>query len=96
MAGSDRGVLRNIMRYLVDEMKDKKGETLDEAEWELQNIYDESPQQHNGVDCGVFLCTTANFLSMGQKLSFSQRNMPMLRTRIASDILSGAATFSYT
>ena len=25
MAGGDRGVLRNIMRYLVDEMNDKKG-----------------------------------------------------------------------
>ena len=58
-------------------------------------MYDESPQQHNGVDCGAFLCTTANFLSMGQPLTFTQQNMPMLRKRIAVDILSGAASFAY-
>ena len=96
MAGSDRGVLGNIMRYLVDEMKDKKNETLDADEWELVNIADGSPQQSNGVDCGVFLCTAANFISMGQPLTFSQKHMSMMRARISADIVSGSASFQYS
>ena len=46
-----------------------------------------TPQQDNGVDCGVFSCMFANYLSRDLSLSFSALDMRTFRQRITLDLL---------
>ncbi len=48
----------------------------------------DSPVQTNGFDCGVFLCATALFLRAHLPLNFTAEQMPRIRQRLASTILS--------
>ncbi|KAI0462271.1 hypothetical protein LJB42_004359 [Komagataella kurtzmanii] len=48
-----------------------------------------SPQQKNGSDCGVFTCATVEFLSREKALKFSQTDMPLIRQRMAYEIITG-------
>lgn len=45
------------------------------------------PQQKNGYDCGVYVCTFADLLSENMPLSFSQEHIDTIRLRIVRDIL---------
>lgn len=45
------------------------------------------PLQQNGYDCGVFMCMFAAFLSNDKMITFSQRDIPKMRMRIAWSIL---------
>lgn len=51
--------------------------------------YVKVPQQQNCNDCGVFTLTFADYASRDAELSFSQRDMPNMRLRIAADVDSG-------
>ncbi|GBG27945.1 Sentrin-specific protease [Hondaea fermentalgiana] len=93
LAGSGRNCMTHVLRYLVDEFKDKHGGELDTTDWELIDHGDAVPQQNNGSDCGVFLCTFCNYLSMAHELDFSAADMPYMRKRIAVDIIKAASTF---
>lgn len=46
-----------------------------------------TPQQLNGFDCGVFTCTTAKYVSRNKDLSFSQKDMKIIRRRMAYEIM---------
>ena len=52
-------------------------------------IYDRMPcpQQHNGSDCGVFMCETAVRVARNQPLTHKQSDMPTVRQRMALCIL---------
>mmetsp|Transcript_494 Transcript_494/g.1208 ORF Transcript_494/g.1208 Transcript_494/m.1208 type:complete len:503 (+) Transcript_494:82-1590(+) len=93
MAGVGRECMQNILHYLRDEHADKKGSELDTSDWELIDHGPNVPQQNNGSDCGVFLCTFCNFLSMGQPLDFEAKDMPYMRKRIAIDCLKAASSY---
>ncbi|VDN35269.1 unnamed protein product [Dibothriocephalus latus] len=55
------------------ECQDKLKKSLDGLEkWKKINTRNSVPQQENGSDCGVFLCTFAEFLSRGTEFTFSQ------------------------
>ncbi|KAH9318398.1 hypothetical protein KI387_020167, partial [Taxus chinensis] len=71
LKGSDAHVLHVLVRYIVDEAKDKTGQDLDVSTWE-QEFVRELPAQENGSDCGVFMIKYADFHSQGLPLSFSQ------------------------
>ncbi|OBA21812.1 cysteine proteinase, partial [Metschnikowia bicuspidata var. bicuspidata NRRL YB-4993] len=47
-----------------------------------------TPQQQNGFDCGVFTCTVAKCLSEQLPLSFSQKDMRLIRRRMAYEIIN--------
>ena len=49
-----------------------------------------TPQQNNGVDCGVFTCYFANYISAGKALAFSAHDIPLFRRRMTLDILNKA------
>lgn len=49
-------------------------------------VQGKSPQQGNGSDCGVFTCTNAKLLSKRQKLSYSQKDMKIIRRRMVFEI----------
>lgn len=90
MAGSGERWLAALMRWIVDESKDKRGEAIDEAVWSVVKcVRSTTPQQRNGVDCGAFATMFADFLSEDLELSFSQTHMPMLRRKIAASIIRG-------
>ena len=46
------------------------------------------PYQTNGSDCGVFALQYAEHASRGAAFDFDQQDMPLLRLKIASDIMS--------
>ena len=90
MGGPGTYYLRALQRWVVDEMKHKKGEDIDPEEWRLQPTTSDTPQQKNGSDCGVFTSMCADYLSEDLQLSdFAQRDIPRLRYRIAHSIVNG-------
>ena len=44
-------------------------QTFDKKEWKIKHVgQEDTPQQRNGHDCGVFVCTLAYFLSKGKDM----------------------------
>lgn len=89
MNGSGEIYLENLKQYLIDEMNHKKKAKLDwEGEgWSLRPTTKDTPQQHNGCDCGVFTTMFAEFISEDLPLDFNQSDMENFRRKIASSIL---------
>ncbi|CUM64079.1 uncharacterized protein PRCAT00001668001 [Priceomyces carsonii] len=48
---------------------------------------EKTPQQRNGSDCGVFTCTCARFIAKHEALSFGQKDMKIIRRRMAYEII---------
>ena len=80
-----------LWRYLQDEVKSKgySEDLIRENEWS-QEISD-CPQQHNGFDCGVFVCMLTDFMlaDLVPLQCYSQHHMPYFRQKLCSDILRG-------
>jgi len=89
MAGRGTECMKNVLRYLEDESMDKKKAPLDTSGWKLVSMGRNVPQQNNGYDCGVFMCTFANYVAMDQEFDFTVNDMEYFRKRIAVDILRG-------
>ncbi|KDQ54738.1 hypothetical protein JAAARDRAFT_196153 [Jaapia argillacea MUCL 33604] len=76
-------LLRN---YLDAEHRNKKKKPFDFTGWE-DHVPEDTPQQENGFDCGVFTCQFLESLSRGEeKFNFSQDNMTYLRRRMIWEI----------
>jgi Ulp1 family protease len=96
MAGAGTQCLQTLLRYLQDEHQDKKGAPLP-AGWMAVSARDSTPQQRNGVDCGVFSVTTLNLLAFAFERgiqpnladSFGQRDIPKIRQQIQLDLHRG-------
>jgi len=93
MGGPGTQVMRNLLRYLRDEMQDKLQQSLHVDEWELVSRGTSVPQQNNTSDCGVFVCVFCNHISFGQELDFGPENISYFRKRIAVDLMKGRASF---
>jgi Ulp1 family protease len=95
MAGKGTRYLQGLQRWASDEHKDKKGTELDDAAFELVPCNrNTTPQQMNGVDCGVFTTMFADFLSDDLDLmEFQQVNIPMFRRKIGHFILQGTLDY---
>ena len=46
------------------------------------------PRQHNAVDCGVFALMFAEHAARDAPLRFSEADMPLLRLKLAADIVA--------
>jgi sentrin-specific protease 1 len=66
-------------------MKERKGVLINKEDWELENV-EETPQQQNGSDCGMFSCKVAEYLSRDAELTFTQENMNYYRERMIYEI----------
>jgi hypothetical protein len=88
-----KAITRIVWRYLKDEYKDKHlGKELpDQESWTFHYRTANSPQQRNGFDCGVFVCMTADFLSNGWPLIYTQAHVEHCRLRIAHGCLNNCA-----
>jgi len=54
-------------------------------DWKV--AYPSVPRQKNNVDCGVFTCYFANYISANAALDFTQEDIPALRRRLTYDII---------
>ena len=89
MSGDGMQWMEGLLRWLVDEAKEKKNIDLDTNEWSLVGSETHVPKQYNGFDCGVFAIICADFLSDDLPLDYHQRDMPFFREKITADILRG-------
>jgi Ulp1 family protease len=101
MGGSGEKWLRLAHSYLKGEWERKNDTKFDvKNEWSMFSLENNVPQQKNCSDCGMFTCMFATYETdvcvrgrsergeaIGIPLSFSQRNMPLFRKRLALDIL---------
>lgn len=85
MGGRNFKCLKLILKYLMLEHDDKKGEDFHPSGWLLMNVKN-CPQQMNHWDCGVFVCMYAEYLSRGAPLNFTQQHMEKFRKQIALEI----------
>ena len=92
--GKGREECKALRRWLGNESK----QTL-AGKWDLVPTQPGTPQQDNNVDCGVFMCTAADFCSglpvsttvndVKTWMKYSQANMLHLRRRMACRIMQG-------
>ena len=95
MGGSGMSVLRALLRWLGDESRERLKAELDVDAWTLvPTQMGETPQQHNGCDCGVFTCTAADFISNCEGLDYDQQDMPHFRRRMAVRIMQGPGSLA--
>jgi len=72
--------------YLDAEHRNKKKKAFDFTDWQ-DYAPEDTPQQENGYDCGVFVCQFLESLSRGEEyFNFSQADMPYLRRRMIWEI----------
>ncbi|PWA83545.1 Peptidase C48, SUMO/Sentrin/Ubl1 [Artemisia annua] len=71
LGGADKKVLRALAKYIMDEVKDKTGKSIDVTSWEQEYVTD-LPNQENGYDCGMFMIKYIDFYSRDVGLCFSQ------------------------
>jgi sentrin-specific protease 1 len=93
LLGKDREVVRNLIKWVIDEAKNKLNENWDISEWR-EEYPSEIPRQMNGSDCGMFMLNYArNIASFTDKdlrnsaFTFHQRDMVNLRRRLVLEIL---------
>ncbi|KAH8856501.1 Sentrin-specific protease 1 [Schistosoma japonicum] len=89
MGSGNMKCLKQLMDYLKNESLDKRNTELpDPDSWKFVNTEDTVPQQYNGSDCGVFLCTFSEFLSRGASFTFSQSNTELGSTSLSYFVIS--------
>ncbi|KAG7510272.1 sentrin-specific protease 2-like [Solea senegalensis] len=82
-------ICSQLLLYLKEEHKAKKGRELDAAKWTVGSLRTtEIPQQKNGSDCGVFACKYADYIAKGRTLTFKQCHMPLFRKIMIWEILN--------
>lgn len=84
---SVRVEMGSIVRYLVDEAREKIGEDWSEANFRFK--IGRMPQQGNTWDCGVFLIQSIRLLSVERSLDFTQEDMDSLRVQIFNELMEG-------
>jgi len=67
----------DVLTYLAMEAA-AKNTTFNVLEY-TRHHHPFSPRQNNTFDCGVFLCKTAEFISRGAQLHYSQEEIPYYR-----------------
>ncbi|WVQ93927.1 hypothetical protein IAU59_001005 [Kwoniella sp. CBS 9459] len=83
-------VFSRVRDYLQAEHKEKKGSTFDLSGW-TDEFNENTPQQDNGSDCGVFSCQTLEMISRGRDLvkngfEFTASNMAFFRRLMVYEI----------
>jgi Ulp1 family protease len=94
MSGSGQKQLDALMQWVIDEGREKKNITIDKREWILLGgTLVHTPQQRNGVDCGVFTVACADRIADNLKLEYSQDEMRLFRLKIGAAILNGSLPY---
>lgn len=75
-----------IARWFSDRLKAQPDKIVTETEVRVFHSSD-VPLQTNSFDCGVFVCTNADFICRDLPLDFTSEHMPYFRARIAHQLL---------
>ena len=75
-----------LMKKFIEKYYKEKGEVCKFRVKVRRDI----PCQHNGVDCGAFLCAFAERLSRKTGFSFNQNHMSLIRWKMTWEILNGS------
>lgn len=83
--------LNAIQSWLSDESKSRNGVDINPSEWRIvKSSHRNTPQQKNGVDCGIFSVMFADVISDDIDPSrLTQSDMPHFRKKVCCDILRG-------
>lgn len=93
MSGSGRNYLNALLKWVVDDIQDKKSKTLDPKEWKL--LAPSAPQQRNGYDCGVFTITCADYITDNLPINeYDQADINSNRVKFAAAILRGSVNYA--
>ncbi|KAG8316311.1 SUMO1 sentrin specific peptidase 1 [Homalodisca vitripennis] len=85
--GDHTTAIEKLTEYLSAEALNKRNEILLTKKWKL--LGKAGPKQYNTVDCGVFLCITAEAYTADRTITFTQSDIPWLRGVIAEELKSG-------
>lgn len=86
MGGRYPVLFLTLRSYLDSEHRNKKKTPFDFTGW-TDYTMDDTPQQENAYDCGVFSCQFMETLSRGEEtFNFQQSNMRYIRRRMALEI----------
>ena len=85
----DPACSRKVLSLAKEYVEGELASLYIDSEWSFRA--GKSPEQHNGYDCGVFVCTTAKMLLLGYEpaISYTGANMAGQRRRIAAELLKG-------
>ena len=93
LLGRDRDVVRNLIKWVVDEAENKLNEKWDITEWK-EEYPSEIPRQMNGSDCGMFMLNYARNVASftdedlaNNAFTFHQKDMVNLRRRLVLEVL---------
>lgn len=83
--------LELILNYMKEETRRVYGDGMNGKNYDLYTIDGnfECPNQENGFDCGVFVCTAVDYIARGKSLTYSQKDMGVIRRRMAWEIMHG-------
>lgn len=85
LGGRNFECLKKLLNYLLLEHLSKKKLDFDPTGWTLMNVKD-CPKQLNCWDCGVFVCTYAEYLARDAPFNFSQKDMNHFRKKMKYEI----------
>ena len=94
LAGGGIEYMLQVLSYLESEHLQIRKAPLP-GPWLLVHATD-SPQQKNGIDCGVFTCLAIDSLSLDAPLVYSQDNIGDCRNRIAHVVLQNSVGCHHT
>ena len=79
--------MKTLLKYLQNEHIDKMKTSLDLDNWVMKTVKG-IPTQTNGHDCGIFLCTYAEYISANKNFNFNQKNIAYFRSQIICEIIN--------
>ena len=83
--------LQCLLKYLKDERMYKCNTHLDTQPWDLISCQQDTPQQENCTDCGVFVCMFAKYIVRNEPLQgFNQLIVNDFRAEIGRSILQNS------
>ena len=91
LAGRGDLYLKSLLQYLSDEADAKQNMAFDKKDWEIIHCCeDDTPQQRNGVDCGVFATMFADFITDNIPVTeLNQESINEFRSKICYAISNG-------
>lgn len=82
--------LELLQRFMHDEAKSRAAHMHAEIGWVMESDRATRgllPKQLNSVDCGVFMLMFGERVALHKLMTFSQRDIPLLRRRLAATLL---------
>ncbi|XP_043276060.1 sentrin-specific protease 1-like [Venturia canescens] len=88
LMGKNREYATIIFEYLIMEAANKKQSSFDPKQWSIV-IKRDIPKQLNNFDCGVFVCSFAEYEASGREIDFCQKDMAAKRQKIIRSLIEG-------